>query len=466
MDLNGTILSRRDMLQTASCGFGYLALSALLAKSARANGTNELAPKTPPLPARTKRVIFLCMAGGPSHLETFDYKPRLAELHGKPMPKSITEGQPIAQLQGSRNNLKCLGPQHPFKTFGQSGQSISSALQHIGGIADEICIIRSMVTQQINHDPAHTFMNTGALVAGRPSMGSWVTYGLGSEGSDLPGFVVLSSVGGAQDQPIASRQWHSGFLPSRFQGVHFHSTGDPVLYISNPKGVDAKGQGAVIDAVNSINRLRNKTVADPEIDFRVWMPENLQFFHTGTTRQYFDLIGNSANKVEFLVPLQNEPTSWVKIEYATDENPKLAGDKATIFGQPIGRWLENHRPIGVSAQEEMDAHQIFSCCNRTLRSYSVNVACKIRVLGSATYGMCSIARGRSLAGMESESRIWDLAAAWLLVEEAGGSVRTLDGSTPFPLMRGHDYSGTSFPLIAAANPELLNKTKSSVKRVD
>jgi hypothetical protein len=126
-----------------------------------------------------------------------------------------------------------------------------------------------MTTQQINHDPAHTFMNTGALVSGRPSMGSWVTYGLGSEGSDLPGFVVLTSVGGAQDQPIASRQWHSGFLPSRFQGVHFHSTGDPVLYISNPKGVDAKGQGAVIDAVNSINRLRNKTVADPEIATRI-----------------------------------------------------------------------------------------------------------------------------------------------------------------------------------------------------
>ena len=131
-----------------------------------------------------------------------------------------------------------------------------------------------------------------------------------------------------------------------------------------------------------------------------------------------------------------------------------------------GGAFENHHPIGVSAQEEMDAHQIFSCCNRTLQSYSVNVACKMRVLGSATYGMCSIARGRSLAGMESESRIWDLAAAWLLVEEAGGSVRTLDGSTPFPLMRGHDYSGTSFPLIAAANPELLEKTKSSVKRVN
>ena len=266
-----TRLNRRSFLNNVSVGVGSLALTSMLgpaglAKAAKRSSLGVINPLH--FAPRAKRVIHLCMAGGPSHLETLDYKPKLAEMDGKPMPRSITDGQPIAQLQGNKE-LKCLGPQHEFKEFGQSSQSISSALPHIGGIADEICIIRSMITQQINHDPAHTFMNTGALVAGRPSMGSWVTYGLGSEGSDLPGFVVLSSVGGAQDQPIASRQWHSGFLPSRFQGVHFHSTGDPVLYISNPKGVDAKGQGAVIDAVNSINRLRNKTVADPEIDTRI-----------------------------------------------------------------------------------------------------------------------------------------------------------------------------------------------------
>ncbi|MBC8245533.1 MAG: DUF1501 domain-containing protein [Verrucomicrobia bacterium] len=266
-----TRLNRRSFLNNVSLGVGSLALTSMLgpaglAKPARRSPLGVIDPLH--FAPRAKRVIHLCMAGGPSHLETLDHKPKLAEMDGKPMPKSVTDGQPIAQLQGNKQ-LKCLGPQHPFKTFGQSGQSISSALPHIGGIGDEICIIRSMVTQQINHDPAHTFMNTGALVAGRPSMGSWVTYGLGSEGSDLPGFVVLTSVGGAQDQPIASRQWHSGFLPSRFQGVHFHSTGDPVLYISSPKGVDAKGQGAVIDAVNSINRLRNRTVADPEIDTRI-----------------------------------------------------------------------------------------------------------------------------------------------------------------------------------------------------
>ncbi|HIN95539.1 MAG TPA: DUF1501 domain-containing protein, partial [Planctomycetes bacterium] len=161
-------------------------------------------------PAKAKRVIFLCMAGGASHLETYDHKPKLAEMHGKPMPESFTKGQPIAQLQGKK--LTCLAPQHPFKKYGKSGQEISTALPHVGSVADELCIIRSVKTEAINHDPAHTFMNTGTTISGRPSMGAWLTYGLGAETDNLPGFVVLTSVGGGQNQPIASRQWHSGFL--------------------------------------------------------------------------------------------------------------------------------------------------------------------------------------------------------------------------------------------------------------
>ena len=176
-----TRLNRRSFLNNVSVGVGSLALTSMLgpaglAKPAKRSSLGVINPLH--FAPRAKRVIHLCMAGGPSHLETLDYKPKLAEMDGKPMPRSITDGQPIAQLQGNKE-LKCLGPQHEFKEFGQSSQSISSALPHIGGIADEICIIRSMITQQINHDPAHTFMNTGALVAGRPSMGSWGTYGLG-----------------------------------------------------------------------------------------------------------------------------------------------------------------------------------------------------------------------------------------------------------------------------------------------
>ena len=209
------------------------------------------------------------MAGGPSHLETLDYKPKLAEMDGKPMPKSYTDGQQIAQLQGQRDRLKCLGPQHPFRKWGQSGQEISEILPKIGELADDLCIIRSMQTDQINHDPAHTLMNTGTSIPGRPSMGSWALYGLGSESADLPGYVVLTSVGGGQSQPIAARQWHSGFLPSRFQGVEFRSQGDPVLYVNSPDGVTLKNQQAVIDAVSALNQEGAKRWQDPEIATRI-----------------------------------------------------------------------------------------------------------------------------------------------------------------------------------------------------
>ena len=264
-------LNRRSFLGQAGIGLGLTALGSLmnpgggLAKPIGQQWTGVMNP--PPLPVKAKRVIFLCMAGGPSHLETFDNKPELAKLHGKPMPESFTKGQQIAQLQGK--DLKAFGPQHEFKRWGQSGQEFTHIFPHLGKIADEIAIIRSMQTEQINHDPAHTFMNTGTQISGRPSMGSWVLYGLGNGSDNLPGYVVLSSNGGGQDQPIASRQWHSGFLPSRYQGVHFHSTGDPVLYISNPKGVSSKGQGEVINAVNALNKLRNNSVVDPEIETRI-----------------------------------------------------------------------------------------------------------------------------------------------------------------------------------------------------
>ena len=269
--LNG--LNRRTFLSRGGVGLGALALQSLLARD-----SNAAAPKKPrsaqqPLPglphhvAKAKRVIFLCMAGGPSHLETFDYKPRLAEMDGKPMPEEFTKGQPIAQLQGQR--LKCLGPLTKFKKHGKSGQEISDFLPWTAKMADDICILRSLVTEQINHDPAHTFINTGSATSGRPSMGSWINYGLGSETDELPGFVVMTSVGGRNPQPIASRQWSAGFLPSQFQGVEFNAAGDPVNYVSNPKGVTRKSQRALVDTIAELNRHRNAKVRSPQIDTRI-----------------------------------------------------------------------------------------------------------------------------------------------------------------------------------------------------
>jgi hypothetical protein len=266
-----TRTSRRTFLG-GGIGLGSIALASLLGRdlSAGQPGATSARPGLPGLPhfaPKAKRVIFLCMAGGPSHLETFDYKPKLAEMDGQPMPESFTKGQPIAQLQGQA--LKCQGPMTKFQKYGQSGQLISDFLPWHGKMADEICIVRSLVTEQINHDPAHTIMNTGTVIRGRPSMGSWLTYGLGSETEDLPGFVVLTSVGGRNPQPIATRQWSAGFLPGRCQGVAFHSTGDPVHYVGNPPGVSARQQRDLVDTIQALNRHRNEQVQNPEIDTRI-----------------------------------------------------------------------------------------------------------------------------------------------------------------------------------------------------
>jgi len=266
------LLARRTFLGRTSLGLGSLALSSLLqqtawARSVRRRGTDGFVNPLH-IPAKAKRVIFLCMAGGPSQFELFDYKPKLASMHGQPIPDSVTAGQPIAQLQGKK--LLCFGPQATFARHGRSGQLISDRLPHHAEIADDICIIRSMQTDQINHDPAHTFMNTGTAIAGRPSMGSWVTYGLGSESKDLPGFVVLISRAGTRGaQPISSRQWHNGFLPSRYQGVQFFSKGDPVHYVSNPPGVDRSREQNVVDTVGRLNRMHDAQVHDPEIATRI-----------------------------------------------------------------------------------------------------------------------------------------------------------------------------------------------------
>ena len=256
-------INRRTFLAGSGVGLGHAALMGLLnAEGREGSRPSFLLPK-----ARAKRVIFLCMAGGPSHLETFDYKPKLDEMNGKPMPDSFTKGQPIAQLQGKQ--LKVQGHLTKFKRHGQGGQYISDFLPWHAKMADDLCILRSLRTEQINHDPAHTFMNTGTAINGRPSMGAWVNYGLGSDTKDLPGFVVLTSVGGRNPQPIASRQWGAGFLPSRHQGVEFNSSGDPVHYVRRPANTSAKTQQHVVEAVNLLDRHGNRHLQDPEVATRI-----------------------------------------------------------------------------------------------------------------------------------------------------------------------------------------------------
>src|SRR5215207_963171 len=295
-------LSRRTFLGRTSAGLGMLSLASLLPASLLGKPKSDDEERWPgvvkPLhhAAKAKRVIYLYMAGGMSHLETFDPKPKLAEMHGKPMPESFTKGQPIAQLQGAK--LTCFAPQHPFVKCGKSGLEISSIFPHLQKVADEMCIIRSLKTEAINHDPAHTFMNSGTTISGRPSMGSWLWYGLGAECDDLPGFVVLtSSAEGGQMQPIASRQWHSGFLPSRFQGVQLRGKGDPVLYLSNTVGVSRDAQRDVIDAVQKLNRAADQRLEDPEIATRISQYE-MAFKMQSSVPGLMDLSGESQQTLE------------------------------------------------------------------------------------------------------------------------------------------------------------------------
>ncbi len=264
-----TSVNRRAFLLQSAYGLGGAALAGLLQRSEAAapstRWTGTLA--RPHFPIRAKRIIHLCMAGGPSHVESLDWKPELKKLDGQPFPESFTKGQQLAQLQGAV--LKARGPFCSFSRYGKSGLELSDLFPHIGGLADDLCVVRSMTTEQINHDTAHAFMNTGSIIKGRPSMGSWLLYGLGCDTEDLPGFIVLMSAGKTGLQPVSARQWSSGFLPSRFQGIQFQSKGDAVHYVGNPEGVCQSTQRQIIDEINLLNGHLAESRIDPEIQTRI-----------------------------------------------------------------------------------------------------------------------------------------------------------------------------------------------------
>ena len=266
-------INRRSFLSRSAFGLGGMALASMLnplgALRAADAATERWRGVINPLhfAPKAKRVIHLCMAGGPSHLESFDYKPKLKELDGKPFPESFTKGQQLAQLQNAV--LKARGPFCQFKRWGKSGLEISELFPNIGGIADDICVVKSLHTEQINHDPAHAFMNSGSIIKGRPSMGSWLLYGLGAESENLPGFVVLVSSGKYGLQPVSARQWSSGFLPSRFQGIQFQTRGDAVHYVGNPEGVCQSTQRQVVEEIQRLNGMLADDRLDPEISTRI-----------------------------------------------------------------------------------------------------------------------------------------------------------------------------------------------------
>jgi hypothetical protein len=264
-------ITRRYFFEQCRIGLGAVALSALLpsaprsASAAGATRATPMAPQPPHFPAKAKSVIFLFMAGGPSQIDLFDPKPKLAELHGQVIPESFVANKRFAFI---KKDATLLASNRKFSCQGQSGAVMSELLPHTHSIADDLCIIRGMATDVFNHGPAKLFVNTGSpQFSGRPSMGSWVTYGIGSESQDLPGFVVLQS--GPRGPRGGAALWASGFLPTSYQGVPFRSVGDPILYLSSPAGVDRQRQAEFVDTVNDLNRLRFDHTADPEILTRI-----------------------------------------------------------------------------------------------------------------------------------------------------------------------------------------------------
>lgn len=261
--------TRRHFFQRCGIGLGSMALSSLLARDGlAAPSVNPLAPKPPHFEPKAKAVIFLFMAGGPSQFELFEHKPELQKLHGKPIPESFVKGKRFAFMDSfSKERPKLLGTKRKFAQYGKSGMWVSECLPHFTKIVDEVTMVKTMATNVFNHGPAKVFFNTGSPQFGRPSIGSWVTYGIGSESKDLPGFVVLQS--GPRGPRGGVLNWGSGFLPTTFQGVPFRSGGDPIINLSSPQGITKNLQQNTIDAIKDLNDARLETTGDAEIATRI-----------------------------------------------------------------------------------------------------------------------------------------------------------------------------------------------------
>jgi hypothetical protein len=268
-----TALTRRTFLTHSTTCLGSAALAALLqgdAPGAAPPGGERLSHGALPrlhFAPKAKRVIYLFMSGGPSHIDLFDPKPVLTKRTGQDLPRSVRMGQRITGMTSGQARLQMVGPAHPFIRAGKAGIEIASTLPHTARVMDDIALIRSLHTDPINHDPAVTYLLTGHQQPGRPTLGAWVAYGLGSVNKNFPEYVALLSGGGGQ--PLQARYWGNGFLPGRFQGVQFRSTGDPVLHVSNPAGIDRKARRELLDGIVALNRLHLGAVGDPEIATRI-----------------------------------------------------------------------------------------------------------------------------------------------------------------------------------------------------
>ena len=314
-------LDRRHFLTSTSLGLGALALGTLFGKDvfSQANKylTSESAPTLeeeilralPHFAPKAKRVVFLFMAGGPSQLETFDYKPKLVDMFGQGLPDSIRQGQRLTSMSANQSILPVVPSLYKFNRHGKSQSWISELLPHTAQVVDDLCIIKSLYTEAINHDPAITFFQTGNQLPGRPSMGSWVSYGLGTDNKNLPAFIVLVSKNAVKDQPLYARLWGNGFLPSEHQGVQFRSGKDPVLFLENPPGYDQEDRKEMLGYLTQLNQLLNEAYGDPEVDARIAQYE-MAFRMQTSVPEVMDISKESNEVFELYGPDSRDPGTY------------------------------------------------------------------------------------------------------------------------------------------------------------
>ncbi|MFL6351194.1 MAG: DUF1501 domain-containing protein [Bryobacteraceae bacterium] len=351
-------VTRRHFFRQSGFGIGSAALTgllntSLLASGAKPDATNPLAPKSPMFPAKAKSVIFLFMAGAPSQVDLLDSKPTLQKYDGQNVPQELMKGERFAFIKGTP---KLLGSPYEFKRCGQSGAEISELLPHLQSMSDDIAIIKSVHTTQFNHAPAQIFMNTGFQIIGRPSMGSWMTYGLGSECKDLPGFVVLVS---GENQPDGGKAcWGSGFLPTVYQGVEFRSQGDPVLFLTNPEGVSEQTRRESLDLLKNLNEAHLASNGDPEILTRI---------------ASYEMAYRMQSSVPELVDISKEPVSIHEL-YGTEPGKKSFANNCLLarrlvergvrFVQLYHRGWDNH---GTSSHDDI-VNRLPTLCQETDRA--------------------------------------------------------------------------------------------------
>ena len=315
---NPLLETRRQFLLRTGNGIGAAALSTMLNPSligsAMGEGMQQYGglPSIPHFPGKAKRVIYMFMAGGPSHIDLFDYKPIQRKLHGTELPDSVRQDQRLTGMSSGQKSFPCVAPMFEFGQYGEHQTWVNKdLLPHTAGVVDKITIMKSLHTEAVNHDPAITFINTGAQQQGKPSMGAWLSYGMGSVNENMPGYVVMISRGRGQLQALYDRLWGSGFLPAKHQGVKLRSAGEPVLYLKNPKGFDREARRGQLDSLEQLNELNYDKFADPEIQARISQYE-LAFRMQSEVPGLMDIEGEPDHVKELYGPQTDKPGSFAR----------------------------------------------------------------------------------------------------------------------------------------------------------